>query len=858
MSVADTEENHQDLDAREGVDSDAENSEPESSDLQRSNTKAAAPAESVECDGGPVASTSGDAPPSNGAPNGERPSDRGTLGGTDGGPPHEASPSQLATCDGAFVIEPLLAYAAIDAGAFCHDVLPSTVADTNDEPTGDSIAEVAVAEVEVAEPPADTLPNDQPDARPDASDADTLPAPTASEKTAPEETVQPESVGKPDMACDKRPADNVSHDIDDGDSDSATRKKPPLVSQDETDKIRAAAKVDRKRPKKAGFESLELRDEVLRAIRDEGYDTPSAIQRQTIPLVLSGSDLLGQAETGSGKTAAFACPLLSMIDIQLTRPQVLVLAPTRELAIQVTEAIRRYAAHLRGFRTVTIYGGQSYDGQLRELKRGVQIVVGTPGRVMDHMNRGTLKLHDLKCLVLDEADEMLRMGFIDDVEWILTKTPQERQILLFSATLPEPIRRIAQQHLKAPEQITVKGRNITADSIRQRYVVTTPREKSAMLTRILEAETTDGVIVFVKTRNQTVDIAEKLSDAGYSASHLNGDMPQSQRERTVENFRSGKLAILVATDVAARGLDVDRVSHVINFDFPHDVEAYVHRIGRTGRAGRSGNAILFVGHRERGRLGRIESATNQKLEMMHKPSIKAINENRVASFKDRIVAATKAKDLDFFTKLVTEVQAENDLPTEVIAAAIAKLAQGNVPLLMKEPPTRERNGRDREGRKDRPGRQNHRVPYGERGFKQRGSKEVEPGMQRYRMEVGRAHGVGPKNIVGALANESGIDSQSIGRIEIFDLHSTVDLPQGLDGNFFRAIKGVRVGGEPLRLTRDNEKRFHKSGPAAKGFGKHKLSNSDGRTASKKHKTKVKIKGKSKVGPGAKAKKRRVK
>ena len=611
---------------------------------------------------------------------------------------------------------------------------------------------------------------------------------------------------------------------------------------------------DASRPKsltsvKRGFEALKLREEVLRAILDKRYDKPTAIQKQTIPHVLAGRDLLGQAETGSGKTAAFACPLLSMIDVDRAQPQILVLAPTRELAIQVTEAIEGYASHLPGFRAATIYGGQSYDIQLRQLKRGVHVVVGTPGRVMDHMRRDTLKMRELKCLVLDEGDEMLRMGFVDDIEWILTMTPQDRQILLFSATLPEPIRRIAERHLKDPQHITVKGRNITADSIIQRFVLTAPREKMDMLTRILESDTTDGVIVFVKTRNSTVHVAEKLVDAGYSAAHLSGDMPQSHRERTVENFRKGKLAVLVATDVAARGLDVDRVSHVINYDFPHDVEAYVHRIGRTGRAGRSGQAILFVGHGEKGRLGRIEAETNQKLEMMHKPSIQAINKSRFARFKQQIVETATQADLRLFAKLVREVQVENDLSSEQIAAALAKLVQGDAPLEMKDSPHRKHDDKFGKRGGDGAGFQDGRG--GDRGFKRAGSQKPAAGMQRYRIEVGRGHGVGPKNIVGAIANESGIDSSNIGRIEIHDLHSTIDLPVDLEGDFFRSLKGVKVGGQQLRLTRDEVKRFGKPG-GKKDYGKRKFDKPDGA----KNKSTVKTNGK---GPfKAKAKKRREK
>ncbi len=739
----------------------------------------------------------------------------------------ERSVDSESTCDvtdggqipGEFIVQPFLAFASIDTGVSYDDLVMPPNSEVAPQ------AELTVQSAVIA------TPAEEPD--------------TSAE-------IENTSAKAPAASCESPP-----------ETESAARSvSSPLVELD-------------------GFAILNLRDEVKQAICDEGYDKPSTIQQKTIPHVLAGSDLLAQAETGSGKTAAFACPLLSMIDMSLKRPQVLVLAPTRELAIQVTEAIRRYAAHLPGFRALTIYGGQSYDGQLRELRRGVHIVVGTPGRVMDHMKRDTLKLHDLSCLVLDEADEMLRMGFVEDVEWILTKTPQERQILLFSATLPEPIRRIAQQHLKDPKQVTVKGRNITADSIRQRFVVTTPRDKTNMLTRILESETTDGVIVFVKTRNQTVEVAERLSRAGYSAVHLNGDMPQNQRERTVDNFKKGQLNVLVATDVAARGLDVERVSHVINYDFPHDVEAYVHRIGRTGRAGRSGNAILFVGHRERGRLGRIEAATHQKLEPMHKPSIKAINAKRIARFKEQIIETASDGGLEFFTNLVNEIQTEQELPAELIAAALAQLVHGDVPLLMKDDSKPERPKRERakrEGKREREQRRIHekdhrydvnrsdetvpsaddaqrdKPPYGQRGFKRPGSRDVEQGMERYRVEIGRAHRVGPKNLVGAIANETGLDSRDIGRIEIFDFYSTVDLPLGLDSNFFRSLKGVRVGGEQLKLTKDGARQTPPSRSTARNPHPDRKS-ANGSRKFKKHKSmaKGKFSGKGKQQGAIKSK-----
>ena len=575
-------------------------------------------------------------------------------------------------------------------------------------------------------------------------------------------------------------------------------------------------------PKEGGFASLGLREEVLKAVINAGYERPSAIQEQTIPLVLGGNDLLGQAVTGSGKTAAFACPMLSMLDLSRLQPQALILTPTRELAIQVTEAIEGYASLLPGFRAVTLCGGQSYDPQMRALKRGVHVVVGTPGRVMDHMRRETLRLQNLGCLVLDEADEMLRMGFVDDVEWILTMTPADRQILLFSATLPPPIRRIAEHHLKNPEHITIGGRATTAESIRQRYVLTAQGDKNQTLTRILESEPTDGVIVFVRTRSQTVELADTLTGSGFSASALNGDMPQNQRERTVDNFRSGRLAVLVATDVAARGLDVNRVSHVINYDFPHDVESYVHRIGRTGRAGRAGNAILFLSKRERGRLNRIESGTKQRLEEMAQPSVADITAKRIADFKRKVVETAQSDDLEFYAGIAEQIERDGSLSPRQLAGALTKLAQGNKPLVMKQQAaaaqtqhgarSASRSGShsesNRAGRFERgsntPREHNHTTSRGERSSRgettPRGRARADENMQAYRIEVGLSHGIGPKNIVGAIANESGIDSAHIGRISLYETHSTIDLPNDLSGDFFRALKNVRVGGQQIRLS----------------------------------------------------------
>ena len=544
------------------------------------------------------------------------------------------------------------------------------------------------------------------------------------------------------------------------------------------------------------FRDLQLSNAVLKALDDVGYETPSPIQAETIPHVLAGKDVLGQAQTGTGKTAAFALPILSRIDLKLFAPQVLVLAPTRELAIQVAEAFQRYAAHMKGFHVLPIYGGQDYRTQLHQLKRGVHVVVGTPGRVMDHMRRGTLKLDALQTLVLDEADEMLRMGFIDDVEWILQQTPEQRQVALFSATMPQVIRRIAQQHLHNPQEITIKVRTTTAETIRQRYWMVSGVHKLDALTRILEAEPFDGMLIFVRTKTVTVELAEKLEARGYATAALNGDIVQKQRERTVEQLKSGKLDIVVATDVAARGLDVERISHVINYDIPYDTEAYVHRIGRTGRAGRSGEAILFVAPRERNLLRAIERATKKQIELMELPSTEAINDKRVARFNQRISDTLAENDLGFFYNLMEQYQQEHNIPALEIAAALAKLVQGDTPLLLKKQPEKSK-AEKRERFSERPERRKG-------GKKQRDSAEKEEGMERFRLEVGHEHGVKPGNIVGAIANEAGIDSKHIGRINIFDDHSLIDLPEGMPKDIFQTLKKVWVAGQPLNISRLGE------------------------------------------------------
>jgi len=565
------------------------------------------------------------------------------------------------------------------------------------------------------------------------------------------------------------------------------------------------------------FAELNLQPELLRAVQDAGYETPSPIQAQTIPLLLGGRDVLGQAQTGTGKTAAFALPLLSRIDLSQKTPQVMVLAPTRELAIQVAEAFKTYARHLKGFNVLPIYGGQSYDIQLRQLKRGVHVVVGTPGRVMDHMRRKTLNLSKLQALVLDEADEMLRMGFIDDVQWILEQTPDNRQIALFSATMPPVIRKIAQQHLNNPEQVTIKVKEQTAETIRQRYWMVSGRNKMDALTRILEAEPYDGVIIFVRTKTATEELANKLEARGYAATALNGDIAQKQREATVNRLKKGHLDILVATDVAARGLDVQRISHVINYDIPHDTESYIHRIGRTGRAGREGDAILFVSPREKRMLYAIERATKKRIEQFQMPTTDVINDKRIAEFKERITETLDSgEDLELFAGIIEQYRQEHDIPANEIAAALAKMVQGDKPLLLKDQPQprqeRERPSRsDRNPRFDAPEdkRRSTRNPSRDqyeddeikpnRAHRSRGPKP-EQGMQRYRLEVGEEHGVKPGNIVGAIANELGLESEFIGRVQIHDDHTTVDLPEGMPKAIFNDLKQVQVCGQRLNAS----------------------------------------------------------
>ncbi|WP_313399699.1 DEAD/DEAH box helicase [Stenotrophomonas sp.] len=587
------------------------------------------------------------------------------------------------------------------------------------------------------------------------------------------------------------------------------------------------------------FADLGLSEPVMKAVADVGYETPSPIQAATIPAMLEGRDVLGQAQTGTGKTGAFALPVLSNIDLSATKPQVLVLAPTRELAIQVAEAFQTYSASMPGFRVLPVYGGQPYGQQLSALRRGVHVVVGTPGRVIDHLDRGTLDLSELKTLVLDEADEMLRMGFIDDVEAVLKKLPESRQVALFSATMPQQIRRIAQTYLRNPVEVTIASKTTTSANIRQRYWWVAGMHKLDALTRILEVETFDAMIIFARTKAGTEELAGKLQARGLAAAAINGDMQQAQRERTIGQLKEGKLDILVATDVAARGLDVERISHVLNYDIPYDTESYVHRIGRTGRAGRSGEAILFVTPREKGMLRQIERATRQPIEEMQLPTVDAVNDHRVSKFMDRISQTLAGGDMDFYRDLLQRYEGENNVPAIDIAAALAKLLQGDTPFLL-PPPVRERreqsfdrserpardggfHRRDERGdRGDRParfeprferaprhddGERGPRPPRGEGEFESRPRREMPPrsapefGMETYRIEVGHTHGVKPANIVGAIANEAGLESRYIGRIDIHDGHSVLDLPADMPSDVLQHLKKVWVSGQQLQMRK---------------------------------------------------------
>ncbi|GAA5105983.1 DEAD/DEAH box helicase [Alloalcanivorax gelatiniphagus] len=562
------------------------------------------------------------------------------------------------------------------------------------------------------------------------------------------------------------------------------------------------------------FSDLGLAPAVLKALADVGYETPSQIQALTIPPLLEGRHVVGLAQTGTGKTAAFALPILSQLDFDQKTPQALVLAPTRELALQVSEAFEKYAAHMKGVRVLPIYGGQGYGVQLSALRRGVHVVVGTPGRIMDHLEKGTLDLSELRFLVLDEADEMLKMGFAEDVETILADTPESKHVALFSATMPAQIRRISKKYLDDPVEITVKNKTSTVSSITQRYLIVSYPQKVDALTRILEVENFEGMIVFVRTKNETETLAEKLRARGYSAMAINGDVAQVQRERTINQLKAGKLDILVATDVAARGLDVERISHVVNYDIPTDTESYVHRIGRTGRAGRSGDSIAFVTPRERHLLRAIEKATRQPLTQMQLPTVDDVNATRLSRFDEQITQAlAQPERIDFFRDVVSHYVSEHDVPEVDVAAALAAVMHGEQPLLLDPEPERSSRGFD-----ERPthGGKADRAPRESRGGQP---------MAAYRIEVGKRHKVEPRQIVGALANEGGLSRGDFGYISIKPDFSVVELPADLPAGTLDRLAATRISGKLIEIKPDNGPfRGRTGGGHAKGGGGYKGKN----------------------------------
>ncbi|MCT2252729.1 DEAD/DEAH box helicase [Corynebacterium sanguinis] len=567
-----------------------------------------------------------------------------------------------------------------------------------------------------------------------------------------------------------------------------------------------------------GFEKLDLPDSVIAAVKKVGYEQPSPIQAQTIPLLMQGRDVVGLAQTGTGKTAAFALPVLSQIDPSLRHPQALVLAPTRELALQVADSFQSFADHLGKIQVLPIYGGQAYGIQLSGLRRGAQIIVGTPGRVIDHLEKGSLDISNLRFLVLDEADEMLNMGFQEDVERILEDTPNTKQVALFSATMPNGIRKISKQYLNDPAEVTVKSETRTNTNITQRYLFTAHRNKLDAITRILEVTEFEAMIVFVRTKHETEELAEKLRARGFSAAAINGDIAQQQRERTVDQLRDGRLDILVATDVAARGLDVERISHVFNYDIPNDTESYVHRIGRTGRAGRTGEAILFVTPRERRMLRSIERVTNATIEEMELPTVDEVNESRKLKFMDSITESLESKDQDVFKAMVREYSNANNIPMDDIAAALAAQANAAGEFLMKEPPKdkrdrRDRDGWDRDDRRDRDrGGRRDRFDHGDRGDRGgRGRQNDSENFDTYRLDVGKRQHVRPGAIVGALANEGGLNSRDFGRITIGGDFTLVELPKNLDSSVLDRLSDTRISGQLINIQRDK-------GGAARSFG----------------------------------------
>ncbi|APC97168.1 DEAD/DEAH box helicase [Francisella frigiditurris] len=558
---------------------------------------------------------------------------------------------------------------------------------------------------------------------------------------------------------------------------------------------------------KKDFQSLGLNEDIISTVKSLGYENPTPIQQYAIPYVLSGRDVLGQAQTGTGKTAAFALPLINNMDLSSNSrlPQVLVLAPTRELAIQVAEQFEAFSKRIPNLEVVSIYGGQEYGGQIRALKEGVQVVVGTAGRVMDHIKKGTLKLEGLKTLVLDEADEMLRMGFIDDVKWVLSHIDDSCQRLLFSATIPSDIANIIKEHLRNPCKIQVKSKTETANTITQKFIVIKGFKKIDALDRILETEETDGVIIFVKTKTSTIEVADNLKALGYKVAAINGDMQQNQREYIIEQFKNGNSSILVATDVVARGIDLERISHVINYDMPNDTDSYVHRIGRTGRAGRDGVSIALVPLKEMGFLRVVERATRSKLEEIFMPTAQELSAGRIEKFKARVLGAVeKNTSLEKYRDAILEIKEETGLETETLLAALTLIAQGNKTFFPREIQAKQEKERSPRERKPRDRGENNSRFESKQDRKPRKSRvPSDINLSTYRVDVGRDNDIAPRNIVGAIANEGGIDSKYICNISIQKDHTLVDLPANLPPKVINHLKKIWVAGKKLNISQIN-------------------------------------------------------
>lgn len=544
------------------------------------------------------------------------------------------------------------------------------------------------------------------------------------------------------------------------------------------------------------FADLGLPQSILDAVNDMGFVTPSPIQQETIPHLLAGRDVLGMAQTGSGKTAAFSLPLLAQIDPTKRHPQMLVMAPTRELAIQVADACEQFTKNMKGVNVVTVYGGQRYDIQLRALKQGSQVVVGTPGRILDHIRRGTLDLSALQSIVLDEADEMLRMGFIDDVETVMAELPENHQTALFSATMPEPIRRITRRFMQDPQEVKIQATQRSAPDITQSYWLVNGFRKNDALLRFLEVEEFDAAIIFTRTKTGTIDITELCERNGYRTAALNGDMTQQVREQTLDKLKSGRLDILVATDVAARGIDIERISLVVNFDIPLDAESYVHRIGRTGRAGRSGRALLFVEPRERRLLRNIEHLMKKPIDEVAIPNHEILMAKRREKFKARVSKQLEHHDLEKYRELLEDLFTADQDHEELAAAMMMMLQEKQKLILPPDPEIRaargERGRRDRDdrrgGRDERRGGREHRENNG-------------VAMDLYRIELGREDGVEVRHIVGAIANEGDISSRYIGHIKLHDTYSTIELPQGMPNHIVQHFaQKARVLNKQMQMS----------------------------------------------------------